>query len=181
MTESNWLLDFAYKPIKGGRQDGILAFHLTFGAPTDPVNIEYAALIQRILAYKNKNKQSRAVVLNGYFSPATSIQMLTFVKALTDSGFKIQVVSNGQLYFDWFGLVNWLIVENDGSLWSGFKCNEFRYLLPDGDAEIFDPILPPELSNATLYLSPTKKTDPKTLWKYIITSAYNWALLKATK
>ena len=168
----NWINSIKFGTLNSGVNSGMLSFIIDFnGLEAD---MEKDEITEALILIRNfKVGVNKRVYLKGWYGPEP--QMLTFCKALKDTGFEILAECNGQIYHSWFAHVNWLIVNIDEKPWPMFQCSELRYYWDD--ASYGEPEWSPELKSTLFELAPSKGITALQTIKFITQSTKSWRLL----
>lgn len=98
-------------------------------------------------------------------------QLLAVIKTLSDWGFSIQTVTNGQAWHPFMAHA-YNIVNLNTPTWLGFVVNELWYG-PKEDEDFSDPILPGGKIEGCLYYLRAEQG----IWEYLTRSSIPWAVL----
>ncbi len=170
-----FIKSLTYRTVYGGPTTGVFVFQVELtGEPAIPG--EVADAVMKIRNFP-QGKQ-KIVRLTDGFTHENLLDIYTFVKALKDSSFHVQAVSDGQTHYPWFTLLTWLIVEVGDELWTGFACNEFRYKLSK-DSSGVEPFIPPEIANAQTFLQllPQEGVEGEDIFRFIRGAKHPWSVM----
>ena len=156
-----------YRPIENGINQGMMAVHVSTAEFNKKSDVDLLYELFRI-----KRGPGKTVLLNA--TDPVEHDLRTFVKSLKDNSWGIQAVVNGMIYYPWLDDVNTIIVRNEGGIWSGFNCNEYR-MLTDGDSELFEPTLPGDLNRCRLFVETAKMS--KYVLDFVLNSKHIWGIL----
>lgn len=163
-----------YKTVWGGPTTGVFAFQVDLGGGAAKAG-EVADAVMKIRTFP-QGKQ-KVIRLMGTFNQENTLDVYTLVKALRDSAYHVQAISDGQTHFPWFSLLTWLIVEVGDELWTGFACNEFRYRFSK-DSSGIEPFIPPEVANSQTFLQivPQEGVAGEQIFKFIREAKHPWSV-----
>ncbi len=157
--------DICYTRIKAGPNIGVPVFQINFKEQPNELG-RVCEIVKEILNFntgRNKN-----VYLKGPF-PQCEEEILTLVKTLKDHNYKIIALTNGERFYTWFSLVDWLIVETStNGRWTGFKCNELHYTIYSLDDP--EPILSSAFKDTILYV----ESSSIDLFPFLRRAKYIW-------
>ena len=126
-----------YENIKEGANAGVMAFHVELN--NSGVQ-DLSLIVENIVRFPTAKQ--KLLVIGGDSSPEMSIPMYSFIMALKDKGFHIQVNSFSRDFYPWFTSVDRLVMHTtDEGDWLTFFCHEF-VLHAVGDEAPAEPTIP---------------------------------------
>ena len=161
-----------FENIRSGMSIGTFAFHVEIeGTPLEENEINI--VVEKMLKFPTaKNK---IALITGVYRDKTDNEMYTFMLALKDKGFIIQVEAPGNKVRLWYSLANKLTVHIDDIVkWPSFPCDEF-VLHALGDQAPDEPQVPELNKNIILSLSPGKLSTTK-VFVFLNKATKNWRI-----
>lgn len=169
-----------WKPIEGGVNHGMFAYHVNFGVfkKKDSIREEISAAADAI--FKSKIHCRNIVFCNlpdpDYF---VDVMLATMATSLRDAGFRIVVQTSVPVVRAWFspveGLISGLVLNlGDEQLYTPFNCSEIRFW--PGTNNIIEPNLPPDIQ-ANLYIVATDAVDIDNIYSFIQKSKRSWGMI----
>lgn len=165
-----------FENIRSGSSIGTFAFHVEIdNLPVEENEINL--VVEKMLKFPTAKQ--RIVLITGDYPQDQNNEMLTFIMALKDKGFLIQVEATGEKVLPWYSQANRLTVHiDDTKKWPSFPCDEF-VLHATGDEAPLEPQVPELNQNINLSLSPGKLSTIK-VFVFLNKATHNWRIYPET-
>ena len=137
---------------------------------------EIADALLAIRNYPSNKMIKESVLFRGEIDPVFSNEIFTIAKTLKDYGYGLYAVTDGKLFYSWFGLLDWLIVRVTLKPWAGFKCHQIIFDgFKNSDPE---PIVYSDKTgkHPVCYLNPDKSATTAGILSFLKQASFGWGV-----
>ena len=170
-----FLSEFKYGTITEGKNQGVLAIHLSFNPSRIPEDDdEIISILYKIMNYKTGTCKN--ISISGEY-PKDPSCLVTLTQSLKSHNYRIQAIINGKSFYPWLNYVDWVIAELEEPKWAAFVVQEIRLHFKEN---LIEPTESPKFSPARYIIMKAGFTN-KQVFSWIRSAEREWNILLKNK